>query len=210
MRWIEAYIAETGANTEWIDLKGKDIRYCLGCNQCLKTGKCIQEDYIQVLKKKIEESDGVVLGSPVYEGYPCAQMKTVLDRFALFCLYMGIFDDKWAVGVSTSGIAPTAKTAKSCSDLFGKRSGIITSKTVKMKTGYYHLDQENCPKLDAKALATAKKLISNIHNNPTLSVGLLKLKWIGFLRKTFLKKLIVKNPDIFEGVIQEWKSKHWL
>jgi len=210
MHWVEEGVIQSAARSEWIDLKGKDIHYCLGCNHCLKTGKCIQDDYIQVLKKKIDESDGLVVGSPVYEGHPTAQMKTVMDRFALFCLYMGIFDNKWSVGVSTSGIAPTAKTAKDCSEIFGKRSGIITSKTVKMKTGYFDLEKESCPKLYTKAHKTGEKLVSDILSNPMFSPGLLKSKWISFLRKNFLKKLILKNPDIFAGVIEEWKAKNWL
>ena len=210
MHWVEEGVKDSGGLTEWIDLKGKAIHYCSGCNTCLKTGECVHDDYIQILKQKIDESDGLVVGSPVYEGHPCAQMKTVMDRFALFCLYMGIFDEKWAVGVSTSGIAPTAKTAKDCTDIFGKRSGIITSKTVKMTTGYFDLDKQSCSKLYSKARKTGKKLVSDIVSNPMFSPGVLKSKWIAFLRKNFLKKLILKNPEIFAGVIKEWETRKWL
>ena len=208
IKWILKFCEAKKCQTEIVNISEMNINYCKGCTPCLKSGRCIIRDDMDLLKNKIEDSDGVIIGSPVYDGSVTAQLKTFLDRIALFQLYYGLFDNKWSVGVSTSGVAPTKRTAKECS--FLKRSDIITSKTAKINGGYLDITKSNYPKVFKKAEKVADKLINNIKENPMFHPGNIKMKWIEFLRKNFLKKLIKKNPDNFFGVIQNWKEKSWL
>ena len=210
MKWVEEGILSSGAESEWLQVTDLDVHYCKGCNMCLKMGVCIQVDDMVIVKEKIKLSDGVVVGSPVYEGYPTAQLKTIQDRVALQCLYLGLFDDKWAVGVSTSGIAPTNKTAKLSAEPFGKLAGTVSAKTASLKRGYQRPDKKRQCDIYDKARKSGERLVKNIKQNPLLSAGRLKSVWIDFLRKHFLKKMIVKNPDLFSGVIEEWKKRGWL
>ena len=37
---------EAGHDVELLSLKGKDIKYCIGCLSCQRTGMCVQKDDI--------------------------------------------------------------------------------------------------------------------------------------------------------------------
>jgi multimeric flavodoxin WrbA len=75
-----AAAAAEGAETELFALAGKDIRPCLGCENCLKGGICIQKDDMQLLYEKLLAADGIIFGTPVYFYNMAAQCKTVIDR----------------------------------------------------------------------------------------------------------------------------------
>lgn len=210
MRWVQESV-EPKATTEWVNLCQYDLNYCQGCSICLKTGKCFQNDFITELKERIIEFDGIVLCSPVYEGHITAQLKTFLDRLALFSLYYGDFDAKWSLGIATSGIAPTKKTAVECTMVFPKLSGILHSQTVSMnKMEYCDFTRYEHSKLFSKASKCGLKLFSNIKETPSYNRGAIKTKWISFLRQNFLKRLVLKNKEMFSGVIKNWEEKGWL
>lgn len=59
-----------------------NINHCKGCWSCMKRGKCPQDkmDDMQSLKKKMEEANFIIWGSPVYTMQVTGQMKTFLDR----------------------------------------------------------------------------------------------------------------------------------
>jgi len=72
-----------GVETETIQLGGKKIRACLGCRKCweLKNKQCvIKDDMINELILKMEESDGFIIGSPVYISNVTSEVKAFLDR----------------------------------------------------------------------------------------------------------------------------------
>jgi multimeric flavodoxin WrbA len=129
LSWILEGATLTGVHTELIQLADLNIGYCQGCNQCLIHKECILKDDFHDLMNKLLSADGLILGSPVYEGSPSAQMKTLMDRVALLTLYAGIFEGKLSIGASTSGIAPTKKTSVTMADIFGARIGYIGHKT---------------------------------------------------------------------------------
>ena len=57
---------EEGVGTELIQVGTKDIRGCISCNKCSETGKCVFDDLVNEVAPKLEEADGLVVGSPVY------------------------------------------------------------------------------------------------------------------------------------------------
>lgn len=69
-----------GFETEKVYLQSKKINYCIGCGTCLAKGKCVQRDDMDELKTVVEESDVIILASPVYYLNVTAQMKTFIDR----------------------------------------------------------------------------------------------------------------------------------
>ncbi|WFN35352.1 flavodoxin family protein [Methanogenium sp. S4BF] len=94
--------AEAGADTEYLDLCEYDIRYCTACAICYKTGECpIKDDYAEILAK-MEEADGLILGSPVYINAVTAQLKTLLDRMA-DVIHCQAFTGKYGIAVTTGG-----------------------------------------------------------------------------------------------------------
>ena len=67
-------------DAEVISLKGKDIKFCIGCLSCQKTGKCVIKDDIPVLMEKVKLADTLVFVTPIYYYEMSGQLKTFLDR----------------------------------------------------------------------------------------------------------------------------------
>lgn len=73
-----------GAETEMLRVSEMDIRPCDGCESCVVTGKCRIKDDMQNVNIKLLESDGIIIGSPVYFWGVTAQVKAILDRTYMF------------------------------------------------------------------------------------------------------------------------------
>ena len=72
--------AEQGVETETIQVGNLIIRGCIGCGSCYKTGKCVFNDLVNEVAAKLEEADGMVVGSPVYYASPNGTLISFLDR----------------------------------------------------------------------------------------------------------------------------------
>ncbi len=73
-------LEEEGFEVERVYLQARNIKYCIGCGTCLAKGECVQRDDMDELRQTLEESDVVILASPVYYLNVTAQMKTFIDR----------------------------------------------------------------------------------------------------------------------------------
>lgn len=72
---------ELGASTELLELSELQLKYCIGCNTCLRQTTCsITDDDNPELHEKLIAADGIILGSPVYFGNVTAPMKNFMDR----------------------------------------------------------------------------------------------------------------------------------
>jgi multimeric flavodoxin WrbA len=76
MRGAEA----AGNKTELIILSELKISPCTSCGSCQKTGKCIIDDDMQLMHKKLLEADCIVFASPIYFCGVSAQLKSFIDR----------------------------------------------------------------------------------------------------------------------------------
>jgi len=70
----------SGHKVEKISLRDKKINFCLGCDACQNTQRCVHRDDASELVKKIHEADVIVFAAPVYFGGVSGQMQTLLDR----------------------------------------------------------------------------------------------------------------------------------
>ena len=79
---IAQILKNHGIETEILNLFDYNINHCIGDdNNCIKKQSCSQkEDDMQTIKQKIMDSDGIVLGSPVYLGSVTSKFKTFADR----------------------------------------------------------------------------------------------------------------------------------
>ncbi|MBM4340972.1 MAG: flavodoxin family protein [Deltaproteobacteria bacterium] len=72
-----------GIDSELIPLAGKEIKPCDGCLRCKKEIRCVIEgDDFEVIYRKMRETDGIILGSPVYFSSATPQLISLLDRAA--------------------------------------------------------------------------------------------------------------------------------
>lgn len=91
-----------GAETEILSLKTMEVRPCVGCDVCHKTGVCNIKDDYEIIKEKLLACDGFVLASPNYIFSVSAQMKALFDRCngMIHCVAL---EGKYAAAVVTSG-----------------------------------------------------------------------------------------------------------
>ena len=69
-----------GNEVEFISLRGKDIKFCIGCLSCQKTGACVFKDDVPAIMDIVLDSDVVCWASPIYYYEMSGQMKTLIDR----------------------------------------------------------------------------------------------------------------------------------
>ncbi len=70
-----------GADVIYEDLTSADIGYCTGCNICRESGRCYQRDDMDHLIELAEESDIMILATPVRFSGPSSLMKRFTERF---------------------------------------------------------------------------------------------------------------------------------
>lgn len=85
-----------GIETELIQVGQKDIRGCIGCRKCKTLGKCIFDDLVNQVADKFKESDGIIVGTPVYFASANGTLISFLNRL----FYSIDFDLTMKVGAS--------------------------------------------------------------------------------------------------------------
>lgn len=89
--------AGNGVETEVLQVGSQLIRGCIGCGSCYKTKRCVFDDLVNETAVKLDEYDGIVVGSPVYYASPNGTLLSFLDR--LF-YSTGHIDKRMKVGAS--------------------------------------------------------------------------------------------------------------
>ena len=91
---VSKTLNEEGIETETIVVGNKDVRGCIACNSCAKTGKCVFNDIVNDIAVKFENADGIIVGSPVYYAGSNGTIISLLDRL----FYSTHFDKTMKVG----------------------------------------------------------------------------------------------------------------
>lgn len=79
-RECERGARDAGLDVDYVSLKGKEIKYCIGCMSCQKTNKCVLNDDVADIMTKVKEAEVIVYATPIYYYEMCGQIKTMLDR----------------------------------------------------------------------------------------------------------------------------------
>ena len=76
-------LAKEGFETEFLSLAARPVMPCTACGGCKKAqnGHCVLDDpAFEGVMEKFVESDGIIVGSPVYFGSATPQIMSLLDR----------------------------------------------------------------------------------------------------------------------------------
>ena len=80
LREVEKSLNKNGVETEIFQIGRDPVHGCTGCGGCGKTGKCVFDDGVNRLMERLDEFDGLVIGSPVYFASPNGTLLAFLDR----------------------------------------------------------------------------------------------------------------------------------
>ena len=86
LRLVADALEEEGVEAEIYHIPPVPVSGCLGCYHCwsLDENRCVMKgDAVNVILEKMETSDALVLGSPVYYAAPTGPILSVLDRVFL-------------------------------------------------------------------------------------------------------------------------------
>ena len=84
LKEIADTLLKNDVKAEILYLGKKPIAGCIACGKCYQTERCIFNDKVNELLEKLDEYDGIVVGSPVYYAGPTGQLCAFLDRL-FFC-----------------------------------------------------------------------------------------------------------------------------
>lgn len=71
---------DAGHDVEFLSLKGKELKFCVGCLSCLEKGSCVLKDDVSEIMAKVKEAEVIVYATPIYYYEMSGQMKVLLDR----------------------------------------------------------------------------------------------------------------------------------
>lgn len=88
LREIETKLIENGIDSEIFWLGNKPINGCIACGGCFRArnGHCVfgDADGVNALADKMQEADGIIIGSPVHFSSPAGNLLSALDRIFYF------------------------------------------------------------------------------------------------------------------------------
>ena len=98
---MEKIFLEEGIEVEILHVGHLAIRSCVSCCGCFTPeGGCVFNDIVNEVAKKLEEADGMVVGSPVYYAAPNPTLSALLTRL----FYSTRFDKTMKVGASVVAV----------------------------------------------------------------------------------------------------------
>ena len=123
---------DAGHQVEEISLKGKELKYCIGCLACQKTQRCVQKDDALWIADRMKDADTLVFSTPIYYYEMSGQMKTLLDRMnplyssdyrfrRVYMLSVAAEDETYTPEKAVSGLegwVDCFEKAKLCGSLF--------------------------------------------------------------------------------------------
>ena len=163
--------------SELVYLGKQPIAGCIACGKCYESGRCIFNDKVNEIMDRIDEFDGIVLGSPVYYAGPAGQLCAFLDR--LFYISKG----RMAGKIGASVVSCRRGGATAAFDRLNKYFGISNMHIA--GSNYWNQIHGNTSEQavqDLEGLQTMRTLAQNM-------VWLMKCKEAGIEMPEYEKKI---------------------
>ena len=156
---ISNVLKKEDIETELIQMGTQPVRGCIACRKCKETGRCVfGEDAANIVLEKMEEADGLIVGSPVYYASANGSLISLLDRV----FYAGrkeLFAYKPAAFIAAARRAGSTATLDELNKYFSISQMPVVSST------YWNMVHGNCPEevlQDKEGLQTMRNLARNM------------------------------------------------
>jgi len=205
MSIVSSYLEGHGVKVKNIRLHEADIKDCIGCFNCLKTGLCVIKDDMSGIIDTMLGSDGFVVGSPVRNGLVTACYKRFYERITYILGFTLLLEKKYTLAISSVGYMGGKKIGKRFLGLQDVCNTML-SDFIFCKVGVpTRIKPED---IRERLEDGAKKLVSDINNNTERPF----FKSILFaIDRMFMKKYIFeKNPEQYKNVIRCWQDKEYM
>ena len=92
---------DKGFETTFYGVRGKNIGPCKHCDYCLRKKECFLKDDMTEVYELLNNAQGIIIASPMYNGGVSGQIKCIMDR----CRALGAADYDSLRGKIGMGIA---------------------------------------------------------------------------------------------------------
>ena len=154
---MEKVFKDEGREVKKLQIGNKDIRGCIACGSCKKTGKCVFDDEVNRIAEEFSEADGLVVASPVYYASANATLIACLDRL----FYSTGFDKTMKVGAAVA-----VARRGGCSSTFDELNKYFTISGMPVASSQYwnsiHGRAEGDALEDGEGLQTMRTLARNM------------------------------------------------
>lgn len=101
---VATALEKEGVATEIVSIGTKAIQGCIACNKCQETGVCVFNDEpYRTIREKLQQADGVIIGSPVYFAGPNGMLCALLDRLFYSCRSALLYKPAASVAICRRG-----------------------------------------------------------------------------------------------------------
>ena len=154
---VQKTLEKNEIETEIFWVGNKPISGCLGCGNCIKTGKCFMEDKVNEFLEKVPEADGFVFGTPVHFASGSGMITSFMDR--AFYGRRELFKNKLASAVESCRRGGATSTFDQINKYFAMNNmPIVTSQYWNMVHGSKPEDVLK----DEEGLQTMRTLANNM------------------------------------------------
>ena len=154
---VAGALEKNGIETEIFQVGAKPIAGCIGCNVCLKNGRCFEDDPVNEFVEKAKMADGFVFGSPVHYAAASGAITSFLDR---------AFYGKGNVFAGKPGAAVVSCRRGGAASAFDQLNKYFTINSMPVVSSqYWNQVHGNTPdevRQDAEGLQTMRTLGSNM------------------------------------------------
>ncbi len=202
LKIISDYLISQKIDAQTLFLEDCDIKDCLGCFNCLRTGVCVHKDDIEKIKCLMLEADGYVIGAEVRNGLMPSLYKRFYERITYTLGFPLLLENKYTLGISCVGCMGGKKI---------NRKFLGLQDVFKTKLTDYLFFKVGIPtklralKVKEKLESGADRLISDIKNKKKKK---LKDRILFSIDKFIMQKILYnKNPELYANIIKCIKKK---
>ena len=164
LKIVLAELANQGIETEIVQLGGRKVFGCLACGKCreIKDNRCARkDDEMNSFIEKMEEADGIIIGSPTYFSNVSTEVKALIDRCGYVSRSNGgvMLRGKVATAVVSARRAGSTFTYSAINFFFGIAEMVICS------SNYWNMTlsrDEGDVQNDAEGIKTFQTLGNNM------------------------------------------------
>ena len=193
--------AETGMETEMIDLCDLRVMPCTACEACSLNGTCVNDDDVPSLVDRMKEADGIVFASPVYIDNVSGQMKVFFDRLA-DAIHYQLLAAKYGCSVATTHTSGGEEVVAYLNHV-QNYLGVITVGGLAVATGG---EAETVDRAEGNARALGKKLVGAIRDG--FSDPKQEEEITG--NREFFRDIVIENRDFRPEDYERWVRLSWI
>lgn len=192
-------LQKENVHVDFVDISNLHMAPCKGCCSCYKTGHCYMKDDAERLSNRIEEADGLIIGSPTYASNVSGQLKQFIDR-GHFVIEQ-LLHNKYAISVVTGENYGRRDTSKFLKKLLKYSGAKISGNIIHNLPFNENPDTNN--KLKTKISYLADKMYNDIEKKKKYL-----LQYI-FQKVTFaigIKPFVTRKGESYKAVLSRWKK----